>query len=149
MLYRHASCLYLLLPSAVNPSILRHDDSQADALRCITGWLRQRFASSSHCYASRHRAGACVGAVCSLSQSLTGLIYRRQYRLTVSSTAAVRQFEEAKRQKGSFYAFHGSPLYNWHSILRSSLRNCSDTALMSTGKVRSPLSPVPCSMLGF
>ena len=71
---------------------------------------------------------------------------RRQFRLSMSSTAAVRRFGEAKQEKGSFYAFHGSPLHNWHSILRSSLRNCSSTTLMSSGAVRDR-SPAAADLL--
>lgn len=29
------------------------------------------------------------------------------------------------RRHGSFLAFHGSPMENWHSILRNGLRNMS------------------------
>ena len=44
-------------------------------------------------------------------------------------------FERVKLSEGSFYAFHGSPLCNWHAILRNGLKNCSKTPLMSSGAV--------------
>ena len=33
------------------------------------------------------------------------------------------RFQALKAEHGSFYAFHGSPTGNWHSILRLGLRN--------------------------
>ncbi|XP_024532530.1 uncharacterized protein LOC9640710 [Selaginella moellendorffii] len=33
----------------------------------------------------------------------------------------------------SFFAFHGSPTYNWYSILRNGVRSMSNTRYMSTG----------------
>jgi hypothetical protein len=44
-------------------------------------------------------------------------------------------FEELKRQHGSKFAWHGSSSENWHSILRTGLRNMSNTKLMTTGAV--------------
>lgn len=32
------------------------------------------------------------------------------------------------------YLYHGSPIYNWHSILRNGIKNCSNTKFMTTGK---------------
>jgi hypothetical protein len=46
------------------------------------------------------------------------------------------QLEERIRDiqyRNRWYLFHGSPLGNWHSILRNGLRNMSNTAYMSTG----------------
>eukprot|EP00741_Cyanophora_paradoxa_P023105 tig00021537_g22315.t1 len=42
-------------------------------------------------------------------------------------------FKALRRQHGSFFAIHGSPLECWHSILRVGLRNASNTAYMTTG----------------
>jgi len=43
------------------------------------------------------------------------------------------KFQETKKTKGAFLAFHGSGFFNWHSIIRNGLRNLSGTSLMSTG----------------
>jgi hypothetical protein len=37
-----------------------------------------------------------------------------------------------------WYLFHGSPLGNWHSILRSGIKNMSGTRFMSTGQAHGP-----------
>ena len=36
-----------------------------------------------------------------------------------------KRFQQLKAQYGSAYFFHGSPLCNWHSIMRNGLRNKS------------------------
>jgi hypothetical protein len=40
------------------------------------------------------------------------------------------KFQELKAKYGSYYAYHGSSKYNWHSILGNSLKNFSDTEFM-------------------
>jgi len=63
--------------------------------------------------------------------------------------------EEVKNRKGgrgSFYAFHGSPFGNWHSILRVGLKNFSNTSLMTTGAVYGSgvyLAPDSGTSLGY
>eukprot|EP01084_Bolivina_argentea_P092270 166024_1 len=43
-------------------------------------------------------------------------------------------FKKEKLSSGHrFYAFHGSGIYNWHSILRMGLKNYSNTKFMSAG----------------
>jgi ubiquitin-conjugating enzyme E2 Q len=44
----------------------------------------------------------------------------------------MRDFQYKKR----WYLFHGSPLGNWHSILRNGIRNMSNTSFMTNGAVR-------------
>lgn len=44
---------------------------------------------------------------------------------------AIRDFKYPKR----WYLFHGSPLGNWHSIIRNGIRLTSKTTLMTTGAV--------------
>lgn len=44
-------------------------------------------------------------------------------------------FIAGTKQRGSFFAWHGSGPNNWHSILRNGLRNMSHTHLMSTGAI--------------
>jgi len=45
------------------------------------------------------------------------------------------KFQQEKKKKGSFYAFHGSAFNNWHCILRQGLKNYSGTEFMTTGAV--------------
>eukprot|EP00924_Labyrinthula_sp_SR-Ha-C_P014174 augustus_masked-scaffold_72-processed-gene-0.3-mRNA-1 protein AED:1.00 eAED:1.00 QI:0/-1/0/0/-1/1/1/0/1193 len=42
-------------------------------------------------------------------------------------------FQKLKKKYGSFWAFHGSNLRNWHSIIRTGLRNYSNTKMMTAG----------------
>ncbi len=47
-------------------------------------------------------------------------------------------FQKLKATHGSFWKFHGSPFHNWHSILRTNLRNVSGTKLMRVGQAHGP-----------
>lgn len=47
-------------------------------------------------------------------------------------------FQKLKQSHGSFWKFHGSAFHNWHSILRTNLRNVSNTALMRAGAAHGP-----------
>eukprot|EP01117_Protostelium_nocturnum_P018592 TRINITY_DN7808_c0_g1_i1.p1 TRINITY_DN7808_c0_g1~~TRINITY_DN7808_c0_g1_i1.p1 ORF type:complete len:648 (-),score=178.91 TRINITY_DN7808_c0_g1_i1:9-1670(-) len=50
------------------------------------------------------------------------------------SPQKIKAFNQKKEEKGgSFFAFHGSSIENWHSILRTGLVNASNTSLMTTG----------------
>lgn len=51
-----------------------------------------------------------------------------QYCLMSSTPEREKRFQELKQQYGSVYAFHGSSLCNWHSIMREGLKNMSGTA---------------------
>jgi len=57
-----------------------------------------------------------------------------QYLLLSSTPSRERKFQEEKKKKGAFWAFHGSGFGNWHAIMRQGLKNLSGTALMSTGQ---------------
>jgi len=46
-----------------------------------------------------------------------------QYLLLSSTPEKEKKFQELKKKHGSIYAFHGSALANWHSILRLGLKN--------------------------
>lgn len=48
------------------------------------------------------------------------------------------KFQKLKKIHGSFYAFHGSPINKWHSIIRSGLKNLSNTDKMTTGAIYGP-----------
>lgn len=50
-----------------------------------------------------------------------------QYYLLSSSPEKEEKFQKYKNQYGSFYAFHGSGLCNWHAIMRNGLKNMSGT----------------------
>jgi len=55
-----------------------------------------------------------------------------------SNFRRVRDANKKKKGKGSFYAFHGSAIGNWHSIFRQGLRNYSNTDKMSAGAACGP-----------
>ncbi|KAK2152830.1 hypothetical protein LSH36_316g01001 [Paralvinella palmiformis] len=56
-----------------------------------------------------------------------------QFLLRSSPPAREAIFREAKTKFGSTFAFHGSPLENWHSILRQGLINASGTRYQRHG----------------
>jgi poly [ADP-ribose] polymerase 6/8 len=45
-----------------------------------------------------------------------------QYIMLTQSPAREKIFHDFKKQFGSFFAFHGSALQNWHSILRTGIK---------------------------
>ena len=42
-------------------------------------------------------------------------------------------FIKCKKEYGSIIAYHGSPSYNWHSIIQNNLQNYSNTKQMTSG----------------
>lgn len=58
-----------------------------------------------------------------------------QFVLVTGPVEKEFQFVNLRRSHGSFFAFHGSALGNWHVILRTGLKNMSNTKYMSTGAV--------------
>eukprot|EP01087_Luapelamoeba_hula_P016667 TRINITY_DN5141_c0_g1_i1.p1 TRINITY_DN5141_c0_g1~~TRINITY_DN5141_c0_g1_i1.p1 ORF type:complete len:723 (-),score=132.06 TRINITY_DN5141_c0_g1_i1:71-2239(-) len=56
-----------------------------------------------------------------------------QYMLLMSNPEKEARFAQLKKKHGSFLAFHGSPLENWHSIMHNGLRNLSNTKGMLHG----------------
>ena len=56
-----------------------------------------------------------------------------QFIVTSHSPVTLRAFNEAKTNHGSFYAFHGSSIENWYSIIRNGLRNMSSSHMMTAG----------------
>ena len=64
---------------------------------------------------------------------LASLGTRHQFVMLSAPPERQAAFEELKRQYGSKFAWHGSSSENWHSILRTGLRNLSNTKLMTTG----------------
>eukprot|EP00708_Paratrimastix_pyriformis_P002441 GAFH01001187.1.p2 GENE.GAFH01001187.1~~GAFH01001187.1.p2 ORF type:complete len:454 (-),score=210.44 GAFH01001187.1:491-1717(-) len=61
-----------------------------------------------------------------------------QFRFLSLPPDRAEKFMEMKRKKGSFYAFHGSPFHNWHSIIRYGLKNFSNTKRMTCGAAYGP-----------
>jgi len=51
---------------------------------------------------------------------------------------ALRRRAEVSGGTGSLWAFHGSSTGNWHSILRTGLKNMSNTKYMTTGAALGP-----------
>lgn len=41
-----------------------------------------------------------------------------QYMMMVDSPDKASKFKQMRKEYGSFFAFHGSGIENWHSILR-------------------------------
>lgn len=73
--------------------------------------------------------------VISEADQMTQMRTPHQYAVIVDSVLKANRFQTLKSHRGSFYAFHGSGLGNWHAILRAGLRNFSNTSMMSTGAV--------------
>lgn len=59
-----------------------------------------------------------------------------EYQFLVRSASPEHEevFAQARQEHGSSFAFHGSSIENWHSILRKGLLNCSGTPLQMNGK---------------
>eukprot|EP01004_Peranema_trichophorum_P007696 NODE_646_length_2508_cov_21.667505_g553_i0.p1 GENE.NODE_646_length_2508_cov_21.667505_g553_i0~~NODE_646_length_2508_cov_21.667505_g553_i0.p1 ORF type:complete len:685 (-),score=90.11 NODE_646_length_2508_cov_21.667505_g553_i0:337-2391(-) len=58
---------------------------------------------------------------------------RHQYLLVTEPPEKQIRFNELKSKYGSKFAFHGSPIENWHCILREGLKNASGTSLQIHG----------------
>jgi len=58
---------------------------------------------------------------------------RHQFLLLSSTQEAEALFRKNREKYGSKFAFHGSPVENWHSILRNGLKNASQTKLQIHG----------------
>eukprot|EP01084_Bolivina_argentea_P031267 57871_1 len=57
-----------------------------------------------------------------------------QFVMRSQTPERAEQFNQKRANKGSvFYAWHGSGIFNWHSILRMGLKNYSNTKYMSAG----------------
>mmetsp|Transcript_5957 Transcript_5957/g.8323 ORF Transcript_5957/g.8323 Transcript_5957/m.8323 type:complete len:599 (+) Transcript_5957:141-1937(+) len=75
-----------------------------------------------------------------------------QYMFLSSPPEKESKFQALKKEKGTFWAFHGSGFSNWHSILRIGLKNYSGTAFMSTGAAYGNgiyLSPLSQTSFGY
>jgi poly [ADP-ribose] polymerase 6/8 len=61
-----------------------------------------------------------------------------QYVVLMDSPERDADFKQRKLVHGSVFAFHGSPIENWHGILRSGLKNATGTKLMISGNAFGP-----------
>jgi len=68
---------------------------------------------------------------CYISDSLP-VPFRHQFLVT-SPKGSEDQFNKLKTRHGSFFAYHGSNIENWHSILGKSLKIMSNTSYMANG----------------
>jgi len=57
-----------------------------------------------------------------------------QFKIHTSTRQHAERFEALRARHGSFFAFHGSSMSNWHNILRQNLKNASNTPMMSAGE---------------
>nr|XP_046205433.1 protein mono-ADP-ribosyltransferase PARP6 isoform X5 [Oncorhynchus gorbuscha] len=67
-----------------------------------------------------------------LSRQLKFMHTSHQFLLLSSPPAKEARFRTAKKLYGSTFAFHGSHIENWHSVLRNGLVNASYTKLQFT-----------------
>jgi poly [ADP-ribose] polymerase 6/8 len=77
---------------------------------------------------------------------------KHQFLLISSPPAKEVAFQQAKQKHGSTYAFHGSSIENWHSIMRKSLVNASGTKFQLHGAAYGKgiyLSPVSTVSFGY
>ncbi|BFY98854.1 hypothetical protein BsWGS_01894 [Bradybaena similaris] len=56
-----------------------------------------------------------------------------QFLMRISPPLQDREFRKNKEKYGSVFAFHGSPIENWHCIIREGLVNASNTNKMING----------------
>lgn len=62
-----------------------------------------------------------------------GVYTDEQYLLLMDSPEKEQVFQDLKAEYGTVYAFHGSALENWHSVLRNGLYVASNTEFQTTG----------------
>lgn len=75
-----------------------------------------------------------------------------QFLLVSSPPAKEHAFQKAKSSHGSTYAFHGSSIENWHSIVRKGLLNASGTKFQMNGAAHGKgiyLSPLSSVSFGY
>eukprot|EP01125_Pyxidicula_operculata_P019214 TRINITY_DN694_c3_g6_i2.p1 TRINITY_DN694_c3_g6~~TRINITY_DN694_c3_g6_i2.p1 ORF type:complete len:693 (-),score=167.02 TRINITY_DN694_c3_g6_i2:89-2140(-) len=75
-----------------------------------------------------------------------------QYLLLSAPPEKEQKFQELKKSHGTSFAFHGSGIENWHSILRRGLVNASGTNLQVNGAAYGSgiyLSPAASTSFGY
>ncbi|XP_062244721.1 protein mono-ADP-ribosyltransferase PARP6 isoform X3 [Platichthys flesus] len=87
-----------------------------------------------------------------LSRQLKFMHTSHQFLLLSSPPAKEARFRTAKKLYGSTFAFHGSHIENWHSVLRNGLVNASYTKLQLHGAAYGKgiyLSPISSISFGY
>uniref|UniRef100_A0A8B9R3M2 Poly [ADP-ribose] polymerase n=1 Tax=Astyanax mexicanus TaxID=7994 RepID=A0A8B9R3M2_ASTMX len=87
-----------------------------------------------------------------LSRQLKFMHTTHQFLLLSSPPAKEARFRTARKLYGSTFAFHGSHIENWHSILRNGLVNASYTKLQLHGAAYGKgiyLSPISSISFGY
>eukprot|EP01128_Nolandella_sp_AFSM9_P012155 TRINITY_DN9006_c0_g1_i1.p1 TRINITY_DN9006_c0_g1~~TRINITY_DN9006_c0_g1_i1.p1 ORF type:complete len:621 (-),score=141.58 TRINITY_DN9006_c0_g1_i1:352-2187(-) len=63
---------------------------------------------------------------------------KHQFVLKSTPPEKEMKFQVLKEKHGSFFAWHGSPIANWHAILRTGLKNMSGTKGQAHGQAYGP-----------
>jgi len=85
-------------------------------------------------------------------KQIKSMCTKHQYLLLSAPPEKEERFRQLKAQHGSIFAFHGSSIENWHSILRRGLVNASGTKLQLNGAAYGAgiyLSPHAATSLGY
>jgi len=104
--------------------------------------LMQWLISSNRCHMVRIEAQhqlPCMGTV-------------HQFLMLSAAPEHEAKFRALRKKHGSTFAFHGSATENWHSILRTGLRNASGTKFQVNGAAYGSgiyLSPAAATSLGY
>uniref|UniRef100_A0A9J8BHX6 Poly [ADP-ribose] polymerase n=1 Tax=Cyprinus carpio carpio TaxID=630221 RepID=A0A9J8BHX6_CYPCA len=112
------------------------------------------YTSVSLQHKSSHKS---LGYICSNRQQyivwqLKFMHTSHQFLLLSSPPAKEARFRTAKKLYGSTFAFHGSHIENWHSVLRNGLVNASYTKLQLHGAAYGKgiyLSPISSISFGY
>jgi len=83
---------------------------------------------------------------------IKSMVTPHQYLLLSAPPEKEARFREYKQQHKSVFAFHGSSIENWHSILRTGLKNASGTKLQVNGAAYGSgiyLSPHAATSFGY
>jgi poly [ADP-ribose] polymerase 6/8 len=86
------------------------------------------------------------------TKHITSMKTQHQYLLLSAPPEKEERFRQLKRSYSSLFAFHGSAIENWHSILRHGLKNATGTKLQLNGAAYGPgiyLSPQASISFGY
>jgi poly [ADP-ribose] polymerase 6/8 len=85
-------------------------------------------------------------------KQIQSMVTKHQYLLLSSPPEKEELFRKLKKAHGSTFAFHGSSIENWHSILRKGLINASGTKFQVNGAAYGSgiyLSPHAATSFGY
>jgi len=85
-------------------------------------------------------------------KQIKSMVTPHQYLLLSAPPEKEAKFRHLREQFGSCFAFHGSSIENWHSILRQGLKNASGTKLQMNGAAYGSgiyLSPHAATSFGY